>query len=58
VIYRSKGELVCECNECGEERYGGTQEFRDFVEELKDASWSITKDGDEWRHVCPDCEDT
>lgn len=56
MIRRDHGELACECNECGEEYYGGTlDDFREFVEELKSAGWLIRKDGDEWQHICDEC---
>jgi hypothetical protein len=55
VIRTEKGELIAECSECGEEHYGGTLEFRDFIDELKDLGWKIKKDGDEWTHICEGC---
>lgn len=55
MIHRENGELVAECNECGISEFGGTLEFKEFVQHLKDADWKIRKDGDEWIHVCPDC---
>lgn len=55
MIHREQGELVCECSECGIEEFGGTLEFQDFIQQLKDTDWRIRKDGDEWIHECPDC---
>lgn len=56
MIRREKGELIAECDECGAEHPGGTQDdFRAFVQELKDEGWRIGKDGDVWTHTCPDC---
>lgn len=55
MIHRDDGELVCECNTCTTEQYGGTLEFRDFVTQLKEDGWRIQKDGDEWIHTCPEC---
>ena len=51
------GELVCECEDCGAEYRGGiTEEFRDFIGELRDAGWKIAKDEDgEFVHCCPEC---
>lgn len=58
MIYKDKGEFVCECNDCGEKEYGGTVEgFRDFVDQLKAAGWKIRKDGAEWQHACPSCQE-
>lgn len=56
TIRKDDGELVAECNECGMSEYGGTLEFREFVDQLKESGWAIRKDGDEWTHTCPDCE--
>ena len=55
MIHRENGELVAECNECGIEEFGGTLEFREFVQHLKDNDWKIRKEEDEWIHTCPDC---
>lgn len=56
------GEHVCECNECGETEYGGTQDFAEFVADLKVQGWRIFKDkGDSreeiWCHECPECQE-
>jgi len=57
-IRRDKGELVAECDECGTEFPGGVQDdFRTFIQELKDAGWKIRKDGETWEHICPDCQE-
>lgn len=56
MILTVKGELCAECDECGEEHYGGTLEFRDFIADLKDCEWKIKPDGDGgWEHLCPAC---
>jgi hypothetical protein len=58
MIKTVKGELVATCNECGTEEPGGVIDvFRDFVNLLKESGWKIKKDGDEWQHFCPDCEE-
>lgn len=57
MIIKEKGELICECNECGSTEYAGTLEFMPFIDELKDKGWKIKKDGEEWTHTCPDCQD-
>lgn len=57
MIRKEKGELVASCDECGAEYPGGVQEdFRAFVEELKRDGWQIKKDGEEWLHICPECQ--
>ena len=57
MIRKEDGEFVCECNECGIEEFGGTMEdFREFVQQLKDTGWKIRKLEGEFMHFCPDCE--
>lgn len=48
-------ELICSCDSCGSEEYGGTMEFRKFIEYLKGQNWKIKKEDDVWVHYCPDC---
>ena len=36
MIRTENKELVCECNECGTEEWGGTLEFKEFVQQLKE----------------------
>lgn len=55
MIRKDKGELVAVCEECGEEHYGGTLEWADFIADLKAAGWRIRKDGKEWLHLCESC---
>ena len=57
MIRRDNGELVVECEDCGHEYYGGTLEFHEFVEHLKDSDWIVHKVADRWEHICPDCQD-
>ena len=55
MIHKKRGELVCECHECGIEEFGGTMDFYEFIQQLKDTDWKIRKEEDEWIHTCPDC---
>lgn len=57
MIRKVKGELVAECNECGDEFPGGVLEWFPFINDMKENGWKITKDGDEWIHLCPDCQE-
>ncbi len=44
MIRRSKGEFVCECNDCGERCFGGVEEdFRTFVETLRKQAGSCAR---------------
>lgn len=57
TIRTLKGELVCTCDECGTEEYGGCQDsFRAFIEELKALGWQPHKTEDGWEHTCPECQ--
>jgi hypothetical protein len=55
MIRKYKEEFIAECNECGNERYGGVIPFLTFIDQLKDAGWGVQKIGDTWMHTCPDC---
>lgn len=48
-------ELICTCENCGAEHFGGTLEFTAFVAELKQEGWRMKKDryNDQWEHYCP-----
>ena len=52
---REKGELLAECDGCGEEFPGGVLEWQDFIDDLKANGWRIHKEGEEWQHHCPEC---
>ena len=56
MIRKSDGELVCECDDCGQEEYGGTLEFSAFIEDLREKGWRARKVEDEWQHDCPTCQ--
>ena len=61
MITTEKGELKAECDNCGDEEYGGTldprsqDDFKTFVQELKRKGWKTKKIGDEWTHKCRLC---
>lgn len=60
MIRCERGELVAECNECGDTFAAGfTGDFHDFIRDLKDEGWKIEREegdgADEWLHFCPDC---
>lgn len=54
-IHKETGELAAECNECGEEHFGGTLYFAEFLADLKAKQWRIRREDDEWVHLCPEC---
>ena len=49
------GELRVECNECGNEEFGGTMEFNEFLLDLKDRGWRVVKSDEGWEHLCEEC---
>lgn len=55
MISKNRGELVAECDNCGEEFLGYTLDWYEFICDLKDEGWKIRKDVDEWLHFCPSC---
>lgn len=57
MIGRKKGELVVVCEECGGDEYGGTLDFREFIEDLKSKGWKIKKTAESWEHICPSCNE-
>lgn len=59
---RYRGELTAECDDCGTSTDGliaGVSDWHEFVRELKDIDWRVSKDDEsgEYRHVCPDCNE-
>lgn len=58
MIRRERGELIAECDNCGESSdcyFRGGDDWHEFIAELKEKGWRIRKDDDEWKHYCPDC---
>jgi predicted RNA-binding Zn-ribbon protein involved in translation (DUF1610 family) len=60
MIHKNHGQLSVECDSCGDQMDTDDQytveEFNDFVKVIKSEGWQISKEGDEWRHTCPNCE--
>lgn len=54
TITRTKGEVVFECNTCGEVFGTGSEDFASTWEAAKDEGWIAVKKGKNWRHVCPE----
>ena len=57
MLKKSKGEQGVECDECGKTQWGGTLEFREFLDDIKSQGWKIRKDGEDWTHTCPECQE-
>ena len=58
MIHREDGELMAECDGCGEEHAGGTLEWSEFIADLKLCGWRIRKVDDSWEHYCEECSAT
>lgn len=43
------------CDECGDTAPGSSHEFREAVENARNAGWAVFKERGEWVHHCPDC---
>lgn len=54
MIDKSYGLYTPVCDGCGE-ALDECCTFEGAIEEAKANDWKITKDGDLWLHICPDC---
>lgn len=56
AIERQYGKVIFICDECSDEFDTDTKNFDEALQILKDEDeWLITKEGEEWIHICPDC---
>lgn len=64
MIRRDRGDLVAECDECGDTSEGtvdGERDFLAFVAAIKQYGWRIRKvdeagnTGEAYEHLCPGC---
>ena len=55
MINRKHGELVIECDTCGEEDEAEGDDFHEAWDYWKGFGWRAYKSGDEWEHSCPGC---
>ncbi len=55
-LHRDHGEIVFECDGCGETLETLTTDFWAAAAKLKDEGWRTRKRGQEWEHFCSeDC---
>jgi hypothetical protein len=58
AIRREDGELLMECDGCGEAVYGGVLEFAEFVRRMQEVEgWRVRKVEDAWEHTCRECSE-
>lgn len=50
------GSIYFECDgrRCAEVHETGTKDFREALDSLKEAKWTIRRDGETWKHYCCD----
>lgn len=56
MIQKTNDELIAVCDECGVTLYGGTLDFKEFIADVKENGWKISKEDDKWIHVCWACQ--
>ena len=55
MLDRQHGNIVFECDVCGETLDSDTRDFNEALRILKNESWSARKIGVDWCHSCSDC---
>jgi hypothetical protein len=55
MIDRQNGDIVFECDECGETFESATSDFNSPWNQAKRDGWRVRKIGKEWYHSCPNC---
>lgn len=57
MIDRQHGEIVFECDGCDETIETGESEWADARAEFRRNDWRAEKVGNDWTHLCPDCQE-
>jgi hypothetical protein len=57
MLDRQNGDIVWECDGCGDTLETETDDFDIARDMLKSEQWTTAKHGGEWVHFCPDCRD-
>jgi len=55
MIDRQHGQVVFECDDCGQTLETGESDFGDAMNAYKDEGWRSKKERTGWLHLCPDC---
>ncbi len=56
MITRQFGEIAFECDACDETLEPGESEWNDAMGAFRRDGWRSEKVGDEWTHLCPNCQ--
>ena len=56
MIDRQHGNLIFECDTCGETGDTDVDEFAEAWAVAKRDGWRTRHVGNDWLHVCPDCQ--
>ena len=57
TIDRQKGDLIFECDGCGEVFESNTSDFNSAFNMAKRAGWRARKINDVWSHYCDCCQE-
>ena len=50
------GNIIFICDDCEDEFDSGEQDFKEALDEAKDAGWIARNVAGEWMHFCEDCK--
>ena len=55
MLDRQHGNIVFECDGCGDTLETGTRNFDEAKAQLDSEGWKVRKIGADWIHGCPSC---
>lgn len=58
MVHRIHGNVVFECDACGEELDTETPDFASALVMMRAEDWRARKFGQDWVHSCPDCQNS
>jgi hypothetical protein len=56
TVDRQKGDIIFLCDGCPDDLETNTANWDSARNFLRRENWATAKDGDEWKHFCPDCK--
>lgn len=59
TVSREQGIVVFQCDgkRCAEIYEADTKDFNEALNEFRETGWVTRKIGNDWLHVCPDCQE-
>jgi hypothetical protein len=57
TVDRQYGRIIFECDRCSDPYETPDRHFDKAIARIKDEGWLVTKDGEMWVHICPNCID-